>query len=157
MKTTLHKHASRAAYTLIEVTVASSILMIGVGAACVLSLTMLQQEGSHLRVNRATNIIENAAHLYQLGIAPADIAGILPPDPMVKAFSYRAPTTAETVDMPQIGNPQVVMLSLEYYTSEGAVAWTPGTWGTRPDTADASQKDTRTIGPLKVYRHSYRP
>ena len=157
MKSTLKKRLSQGGYTLLEVAVASSVLMIGVGAACVLSLTMLKQEESHQRVGRAVNIMENAAQLYQLGIAPADIGGLLPPDPMVKTFSYRAATNAEAVSMPEIGNPEAVMFSLEFYTSSDSTTWSVGTWGGRPDTADSSQEDTRTMGPLRVYRHSFRP
>lgn len=157
MKTSIQKRVATAGYTLLEVAVASSILMIGVGAACILSLTMVKQGEAHLRVSRAVNIMENAAHLYHLGIDPAEIVNLLPPDPMIKTFSYAAPTTAQTVDMPQIGTPQAVMFTLEFYTASASNTWSAGTWGGRPDTSDASQEDTRTIGPLKVYRHSYRP
>ena len=157
MKTSIQRRAANAGYTLLEVAVAASILMIGVGAACILSLTMIKQEEANQRVSRAVNYMENAAHLYHLGIDPADIAELLPPDPSVKTFSYRAPTAAEEVSMPEIGNPQVMMFSLEFYTDAGSSTWIPGTWGGRPDTADPNQADTRTIGPVKVYRHSYRP
>ena len=66
MKTNSIKRALRSGYALVEVVVASSVLMIGVGAACVLSLTMIGQEEMHVRVARGVNVMENATRLYQL-------------------------------------------------------------------------------------------
>lgn len=69
---------SAAGYTLVEVLVASSILALGISAACVLSLAMVTQEEMTHRMERSISLHENAVRLYQLGMEPADIAGVLP-------------------------------------------------------------------------------
>lgn len=79
------KRRSSAGYTLVEVLVASSILMLGISAACVMSLTMVTQEEMSHRMARALNAQENAARLFQIGLDNAQISadptvttGILP-------------------------------------------------------------------------------
>ncbi len=74
----------RAGYTLVEVLVASGILMMGISAACLMSLAMVTQEEMNFRIARCLNLQENAARMYQLGLAPTDISGssgILPGNP----------------------------------------------------------------------------
>ena len=68
MNITIQRRFRRAGYSLVEVVVASSVLMIGVGAACALSLTMIGQEEGHVRIARGVNLVENATRLYQLGL-----------------------------------------------------------------------------------------
>ena len=68
-----------AAYTLVEVLVASGILVMGLAAACMLSLTMGAQEEMNHRIALGLSLQENAARLFQLGVSPA----ILPSDPNV--------------------------------------------------------------------------
>jgi hypothetical protein len=164
MKTKINRRASRAAYSLVEVAVASTILMVGVGAACVLSLTMIKQEESNVKVSRAINLMENVARLYHLGIDPDTAIALLPPDPMIvtNGFTWREPNADSPhfdtiVSMPQIGNPDCVLFSMNFYTASDGNTWLPGTWGGRPDGAVAGQEDFRTIGPLRVYRSSFRP
>ena len=112
MKTNFYRRTSRAGYTLLEVAVASTILMIGVGAACVLSLTMSKQEESHQRVARAINQLENAVALYQLGFTPTEAMNLLPDDPMRVSGGFTA--TAETnVAMTGIGAPQMTQFSMD--------------------------------------------
>jgi prepilin-type N-terminal cleavage/methylation domain-containing protein len=62
-------------YTLVEVLVASAIFMLGISAACCMSLSMAAQEEMNFRVSRALNLHENAGRLYQLGLAPTAITG----------------------------------------------------------------------------------
>ena len=159
MKTNLNRLAARAGYTLIEVAVASTILLIGVGSACVLSLTMSKQEESHTRVARAFNRLENAVHLYHLGFDTAGtghtVFSLMPPDPMEVASGFTA-TTESVVAMPGIGNPEMVQFSIDFYTTSDATDWSAGTWGGRPDDSVSTYEDSRTVGPVKAFRHSFR-
>ncbi len=85
---------SSAGYTLIEALVASAILMVGIGAAASLSLSLVTQEEINERSSRAGNYLENTAALFYLGFDTADIEGILPEDRVVKRmiFSERTPS-----------------------------------------------------------------
>lgn len=167
MRTQLNRCASRAGYTLIEVAVAATVLLIAVGAACALSLTMITQEEMHVRVSRAINLVENATRLYQLGIdtevpsgsTDPTVFSLLPPDLMVTSFTATAQTAPA---MAGIGAPEQVSFSITFNPTYDSSVWQPatstfsGTWGGRPDTAIAGNSDTRTIGPVKVMRTSVR-
>lgn len=167
MRTQINRLASNAGYTLVEVAVAATVLLIAVGAACVLSLTMITQEEMHVRVSRAINLMENAARIYQLGIdtevpsgsTDPTVFSLLPPDPMVTSFTATAQTAAA---MTGIGAPQQVSFSITFNPTADPSVWQPatssfpGTWGGRPDTAVAGNSDTRTIGPVKAMRASIR-
>lgn len=91
MKPRFHGSAPRrAGYTIVEALVAAAILAIGVAAAASLALTMVSQEESNARVARAINLQEQAARLYQLGLTPSTIAGILPADSGVSSITFAA-------------------------------------------------------------------
>ena len=79
------KTRSKAAkgYTLVEVLVGMAILSIAIGTASSLASTSSEVEARNREVGRAHSILEAAHNLYQLGIAPADIPGLLPFDPLV--------------------------------------------------------------------------
>ena len=85
-------------YTLIEVMVAVSILMVGVAAAAHLSLTIRKQEEANANVVRALNCLECVHRLYQLGLTPAEAAAILPSDPQLSLS-----TEASTLVVPAEG------------------------------------------------------
>lgn len=78
----------RCAYTLIEALVASSVLLIGISAAGSLSLSMVTQEEISERSIKAFSYLENAAALYRMGVDPAMIASLLPPEPIITSFTY---------------------------------------------------------------------
>lgn len=157
MRTRIYRRHNRAGYTLVEAAVAATVLLIAVGAACALSLTMITQEEIHVRVSRAVNLVENATRLYHLGIdtevpsgsTDATVFSLLPPDPMVSGFTATAQTSAA---MTGIGAPQQVSFALTFFPTADPAVWQPattsfsGTWGGRPDTAIAGNSDTRTIG-----------
>jgi type II secretory pathway pseudopilin PulG len=71
------KRATRhnAGYSLVEVLVAGGILALGIGAACIMSLTMVTQEEMLHRMARNINLQENAARMYQIGLNASDITG----------------------------------------------------------------------------------
>lgn len=111
--------------------VGSAILMIGVSAACILSLTMVTQEEGNVRASRALNVFENAMQLYQVGLSPAEAVSLLPPDPAVVALTLTPNTSAVT----GIGTPERVDAQMQFTTmintepSNGAsITWTGGKW-----------------------------
>jgi prepilin-type N-terminal cleavage/methylation domain-containing protein len=65
-------------YTVIEVLVAAAILAIGVAAASTLALTMAEQQRASAQFSKALNYQEQAARLYQLGLASSSITNIMP-------------------------------------------------------------------------------
>lgn len=65
-------------YSFAEVLVASGIIGLAMGGAVKLIATMQIQEEAAREVSVALNLQENAARLWQLGLSPATINGILP-------------------------------------------------------------------------------
>jgi type II secretory pathway pseudopilin PulG len=79
------------AYTLVETLVAASILLLVVAAAAALSGALTLQEELAQRSVVALNYQEQAARLWQLGLAPAEIFGengLLPPEPGVVDLEF---------------------------------------------------------------------
>jgi hypothetical protein len=78
---------------------------------------------------------------------------------MVKTFTATAQSSPA---MAGIGAPQQVAFTMQFYptsdtsTYAAPASGAPGTWGGRPDPTISGQSDTRTMGPLKVMRHSFR-
>ena len=66
------------AYSLIEVLIASGILLTGIAAIAMMAHTMFLQEEAHGRITRALNLQEQAARLWQLGLSSNTITNILP-------------------------------------------------------------------------------
>ena len=71
------------AYTLIEVMMAISVLLVGVAAAAQLSLTMRKQEEANANIARSLNLLESSHRLFQLGLSTAEVTALLPYDPSV--------------------------------------------------------------------------
>lgn len=135
--------------------IGSAILMIGIAASCVLSLTMVTQEEGNVRASRALNVFENSMQLYQLGLSPAEVIAILPPDPAVVALTMTPNTSAVT----GIGTPERIDARMEFTTminrepSNGtSIVWTSGKW-TGGANGTANNRFTDTIA---VYRPSVR-
>ncbi len=143
------------AYSLVEVMIGSAILMIGVGAACVLSLTMVSQEEGNVRASRALNVFENAVQLYQLGLSPAEAVALLPADPAVLSLSMTPNTSAVT----GIGTPERVDAQMQFTTminkqpsDNSTITWTAGKW-----TGGANgSANTRSTEVIAVYRPATR-
>jgi len=74
----LPRHDSRPAYSLIEVLIASGILLTGIAAVAMMSHTLFLQEEANGRVTRGLNLQEQAATLWQLGLSSSTITNILP-------------------------------------------------------------------------------
>lgn len=67
-----------AAYSLIEVLIASGILLTGIAAVAMMAHTMFLQEEANGRITRALNLQEQAAGLWQLGLSADTVTNILP-------------------------------------------------------------------------------
>ncbi len=72
------QRAQRAAYTLIEVLAAASIMAIGTTAMVSLSSTLMLQEELANRVAIARNYQENTVRLWQLGLSTLQITALMP-------------------------------------------------------------------------------
>lgn len=83
--------SSRGGYTLVELVVASAILMAGVAAAAQMSLAMKKQEEANWTMARGMCLLECSQALYRLGLAPSEVLEILPPDPLI-TISAQTPT-----------------------------------------------------------------
>jgi len=140
---------SEAGYSLIEVLVAGSILLIGVAAAAKLSLVMVTQEEINQRVSVSLSHQEMAMRLYQLGLSQAEIDGLLPHDPNVASLTYTSGTE---------GVSGATLTPLEYLESTLVVNSTPtgaksaGEWNGGGDTSAA---ETRT-NIVRGYRYPNR-
>jgi type II secretory pathway pseudopilin PulG len=160
-------------YSLVEVLVATVILMVGVGAACSMSLALVTNEEGNYRAARAMNYYENAMTLYQLGLDPAKIAVIMPPEPALVSITFFPNTTS----ILGIGAPERADVTMSFTTSpntytENAAgkktqAWSgtaaapgdilevdylPGTW-----TGGANGgENIRTTAVTPVYRTSFK-
>ena len=99
------KHLKRAkaenAYTLIEALVASAVLMIGIGAAASMSLTLITQEEINERSARAANHLECCAALFYMGIDTDDIPEIMTEDRVITNLVFKD-VSPSGVDMTQI-------------------------------------------------------
>lgn len=139
-------------YTLVEVLVASSILAMGVSAACVLSLAMVTQEEMTHRIERSTSLHENAARLFQLGLPPADISGtngILPAnDDLTLTYS------SAVSNVPGVGDLMGQTITATIFTTpaDSALPSTARAWTAGARRSDSTQdRPTRTQA-LTVYR-----
>ena len=147
---TTRRCSRRGGYTLVEVLLASSVLVMGIAAACILSLAMTTQEEMNHRLARGLNVQENAARLWQLGIAESSIFGtgsILPANPDVEFATAPVTTT-----MTGIGDVSGITVTATLYSTPSesnapmqAHYWTGGA------KADGSDRDYRT-NDVTVYR-----
>jgi len=136
-------------YSLIEVLVAASILVVGVAAAAKLSLVMVTQEEINQRVSVSLAHQEMAMRLYQLGLSQTEVDGLLPHDPNVESLTYTTGTTTIS---------GIPLTPMEYLESTMVVNSTPagataaGEWNGGGDTSAA---ETRT-NVVRGYRYPNR-
>jgi type II secretory pathway pseudopilin PulG len=138
----------RSGYTLIETLVAGAVLFIAVSAASSLSLSLVTQEEISERAARACNYLDNAARLYQLGLAPTQIQGLLPPDPIVTGLTFQ--NRALTVTPQAVASLEGQTITVTYLSTNstsapatGALSWTGGPSGrTRSESVVAVRSPT---------------
>jgi len=78
MNKVAHCFCKLQAYSLIEVLIASGILLTGIAAIAMMAHTMFLQEEANGRITRGLNLQEQAATLWQLGLTSSTITNILP-------------------------------------------------------------------------------
>ena len=145
-----------AGYTLVEVLVASSILMLGISAACVMSLTMVTQEEMSHRMARALNAQENAARLFQLGVDNAQISA----DPTVTTGILPACSdvalSIDAVDgtVAGVGTLDAAAITATIYTTEpdSTLAQTEKGWTAGARRSDSPVARASRTNILTVYR-----
>ncbi len=118
-------------YTLVETLVASGILLVAIGAAVSLTVTMTAFEEGNATVARAFNYQEQAARLYRLGFTPDEITSLLPPESSVQDLEIA--TDALVID--HLGTVETATVTLVY---------SPGTTITSA-AAGANQRNTITV------------
>lgn len=100
-------------YSLVEVLIAAGLVALGIGAAALLSMTMVSQQDGSARVVRALNYQEQAARLYQLGLPTNSITNILPPE---SGATVTFPNASSVVDA-SIGTYDVALCRLVVTTT----------------------------------------
>jgi type II secretory pathway pseudopilin PulG len=124
-------------YSLIEVVIAGVILMITIAAAVAMALTVVTQAETNTRITNALNYQEQAARLYQLGIATNAITNLLPPDPSVTGLVFN---NASNGAIGAISNMERADCVMTFKPSPATAAAAGGTWvpgnsvGTRTNT-----------------------
>ena len=113
-----------AGYTLIEVLVAAGLLLLVVGAAASLSLSITSQEELSARAAIALNQQEQAARLWRLGLDETAISAILPPTPMVTDLDFSETTT----NYSGIGTLQLAVCTISFQLTPNAGNWNPLSW-----------------------------
>jgi type II secretory pathway pseudopilin PulG len=138
------------AYTLIEALVASSILVIGIGAAASMSLAFVTQEEISERANKAFSHLDNAVALYQAGVPTSQIPGLLPPEPVVTSLTF----TDRTITATNLGAIPSTLITVTW-TSTGATddagtaRWTGGVQDTtRTASVEAIRTNPTLAAPL---------
>jgi hypothetical protein len=65
-------------YTFVEVLVSSALLGLAIGGALSMSATINVQHAAAMSGAVAQNYHDNAAHLWQLGLSPAEVLSVMP-------------------------------------------------------------------------------
>lgn len=109
-------------YTLVETLVASGILLVAIGAAVSLAVTMTAFEEGNAKVSRAFNYQEQAARLYQLGFTPDEITGLLPAESAVGSQQF----TTNSVTIANLGTVETATLQMVYQSGATITSSTAG-------------------------------
>jgi type II secretory pathway pseudopilin PulG len=121
---TVKARTSIRGYTLIEVLIAAGLLMMAISAASSLSLAMSAQEEINYSMSRALNLQENYVKAYQLGLSPAEIAVLMPPEPSLASIN----TAASTPTITNVGPMESVTWDFFVRTNATSGAWSDGLW-----------------------------
>ncbi len=109
-------------YTLVETLVASGILLVAIGAAVSLAVTMTAFEEGNAKVSRAFNYQEQAARLYHLGLTPDEISGLLPAESAVESLTF----TTDALVIANLGTVETATLQMEYQSGATITSATAG-------------------------------
>jgi Tfp pilus assembly protein PilV len=134
-------------YSLLEVLIAATVLMVGVAAAGFLALASVTQEEMSARISRALNQQEQAARLFQLGMSPSEISALLPPDPAILSLTF----TVNVTNVPGVGPVEEAECVIVFKPVDEGDAWAPFTW-----TAGRSDSTPSRTNSITVLRPSIR-
>ncbi len=139
----------RGGYTLIEALVASVILMIGISGASSLTLTLITQDEMSQRTAVALNTQENAAELFRMGLSAADIAALLPDDPVTTTLTVTTGVESVAHSPAVPGLPNLSMpyadITVTFNASPATESWTGRIW-------TGGVKDAARTLTLRAYR-----
>ena len=132
------------AYSLVEVLAASAILLMALSAVLSLSYGTVAQEENNRRVARGYCIQENVAQLFCLGLSPDDIVNVLP-------------TGSEGIEV-EISDTTSLFVDDLFLKAVDVVKYKPIMRVLNTDTTTNIQVNdsVRTLGPIKIYRPSFR-
>jgi prepilin-type N-terminal cleavage/methylation domain-containing protein len=128
---------SRAAYTLIEVLVASALIALVLAGAAAMALIVVTQEETGARVARVVNYQEQAVRLWQLGLEPSTIQTILPGEPAITSLAF----DTSTVTLTGVGSVEHAVCTVTFLPNQGASSWSAGRW----TAGDPSIERTRAV------------
>jgi len=132
------KTAQCPGYSLVEVLVAASVLMIAIAAAGAMALMVVSQQETNARIGRALNYQEQAARLYQLGIASDAITGLLPPENSVESLVF---TNESVVAYAGVGNVEQADCEVVFQPNAATTGWVADSWSA----GDVSTLQTNTV------------
>lgn len=112
------------AYSLIEVVIAGAILMVCIAAVTAMALATVTQQETNVHISQALSYQEQAARLYQLGLAPATIIAVLPEEPGV-ALTFKNQTNTT---IGGIAGLERVVCEVVFQPNPATSAWTEGRW-----------------------------
>jgi prepilin-type N-terminal cleavage/methylation domain-containing protein len=118
------KRPRSAAYTLIEVLVASALIALVLAGVAAMALVVVTQEETGARTARVFNYQEQAVRLWQLGLTPDVIAAILPGEPSISSLEF----DAAPVPIAGVGNVERAVCTVTFQPNQGAAAWSAGRW-----------------------------
>lgn len=136
----------QAAYSLVELTLATGILAAGVAAAASLTMTSSRIEEMNHRKARVLALTEGAARLWQLGLTPSQVASLLPGDPAFTMVQPIAESTATPNNQGAAVDPATDLGTFELMTIEAGVIMTEAS---SPTAGDGVVHELR---PLRVVR-----
>ncbi|HVE15846.1 MAG TPA: hypothetical protein VNB29_03875, partial [Chthoniobacterales bacterium] len=97
------------------------------------------------RIARCLNLHEQAARLYQLGLAPATVTAILPADPAAAPLDTNLVFNVQTSLITNLGTVERADTTLTYSTTPQAATWTAGTWTSGESSASARRTSTLVV------------
>jgi hypothetical protein len=146
----ISRHA-QAAYSLVELTLATGILAAGVSAAASLTMTSTRIEEMNHRKARVLALTEGAARLWQLGLSPSQAAYLLPGDPSLSSLSFNSQSGDPAVWTPNdqgatISDPSADLGTFETVTIRASVT------AREASSPTAGDGQSLPLRPLRVVR-----
>ncbi len=141
-----HSRSSRAAYSLIELTIATSVLATGIAAAASLTLTSARIEEMNHRKARVVALTEASARLWQLGLSPSQAAQLLPGDPALASIDFNGDTAVPNDQGSAVSDPSADLGTFEQMTVEASVLMRESSGPT------AGDAETQPLRPIVVIR-----